>query len=162
MFQACRSQSRGPQTLAASPRLAHPGPDCLTASPTQARSQAPDPCTSPAQSSWLFFSSAYLYRPPNSHPAHLNSTYKHRTSLFPYTLPFFFQPGRFISRFLSRTLHFITLPVSHFTRRIKAQNNSTGLGVAHSPKTARVLSLLCLPSSGLASPHCSTLASHQS
>lgn len=85
LFQACRSQSRRPQTLAASPRFAHRGP------------RLPH-CES--LSSRLFSSACLCRRPTRTPPTCIRPT---KASPFP------FQPRRFILRFLSITLLYFTL-----------------------------------------------------
>lgn len=140
----------GPRPWQPVPDLPNPGPDCHPARPTQTRSQAPDPCAPPGHVLLPLLFSLPLPS-PNSHPAHLHSTYP--SIDFPFSLhtPLFFQPSRFTFRFLSITLHYIALPHFDCTTHLGTTHQHGGTPLLKIPKACSCPVLLCLPSPALPS-----------
>lgn len=101
-----------PQTLAASPRLAHPGPRlprCQT---------DPGPCV-PRLFSWPLPFAQLAPGPPALDLPSIDFP-------FPPHTPLFFQPRRFISRFLDITLNYSLSASLSLARHLTAQYHTTG------------------------------------
>lgn len=146
--RACHSQSRRPQTLAASPRLAQPGarlPPCQTDTDPLPGARPLRPSTLLAMSSCLFSSACISRRPTRTRPTCIRPT-KHRLPFFPTHSPFLSAQ----SFYFPFPIHYITLLyLTLIARHISVQRNNTGARhCSRFPTSARVLSFsvsLCLP-----------------